>query len=158
MDMPDGVLRLQESAFEKWQDKSIHSFGTFLAWVRKDAASQPFAFVSTLWRKSLRTWYATDSHRWESKLLLMQIPYLAICFAGGVICFRKGGDAKRITILIAVIVLFYWAMTIAGLSIMRYIVPVMPLMLLLTAPIIESCLDLCGWLPRAGEALDTIED
>jgi hypothetical protein len=156
--MPPGVLKLQQSAFDNWQNKNIADFGGLLAWVRTDAAKQPWDMLSIIGRKAVRTWYATDSHRHDFKLLFLQVPYLILFGLGAIACIRAGGNAQRMAILVLVIVLFYWAMTVAGLSIMRYIVPVMPLMLLLTAPIIESCLDRCGWLPRAGEALDTIED
>ena len=140
LDIPPGVLKLQQSAFDNFQNDNIHGVGSFVSWGFQYAARQPLDMASMLSRKALRTWYATDSHRWEGRLLFLQMPYIATFCAGLFVCLRRDGDVRRMAILALVLVLFYWAMTMAGLSIMRYIVPVMPIMLLMAAPICEAVL------------------
>jgi len=133
-----GELRLMTTAYDAWQSGEIASFGELTRWGREEAASQPLDFMTIICRKVLRAWYATDSHRYETQLLIMQAPYLIICVCGPWMCLRRDGDVRRIAMICLVVIAFYWAMAVAGLSILRYMVPVMPLLLLLSTPVVES--------------------
>lgn len=137
LQIPPNELKLMTSAFERWQDNRIASFGSLSEWIRDEALHDPLAFASIMARKAARTWYGTDSHKFETVLFWMQLPYLVLCAIGSYRCLRNGGDQRRIAVLCLVVIAYYWLMTIAGLSILRYMVPVMPLLLLLSSPVVE---------------------
>lgn len=89
--------------------------------------------VKMLWVQASRSWYATESLRFEDKLLLYQVPYLLLALVG-LWSLWTGGERERLAmIFIALSVLYFWAMTTLVLSILRYMVPAMALLMVAIA-------------------------
>ncbi len=83
--------------------------------------------------KAARSWYATDSLRYEQLLLWMQALYLSLALAGAVVGWRQGGARRLLVVCAGLITAYFWGMTILVLSILRYMVPAMALQLILAA-------------------------
>ena len=78
----------------------------------------------------MRSWYGTDSHRLELPTLLIQLVYLIFISFGAGIAWRRKGRSKQAAQMILLITLYFWMMTILVLSILRYMLPVMALLML----------------------------
>jgi len=81
--------------------------------------------------KAARSWYGSDSQSADSRVLRLQLGFLAISSIGLWGTWRMGGYRSACTVLCLVFVLYFWAMTILVLSILRYMVPAMGLLFLL---------------------------
>ena len=89
--------------------------------------------VKMLWVQASRSWYATESLRFEQYLMVYQLPYLLLA-AIGLLSLLLGDDRQRTAALfIALVVLYFWAMTTLVLSILRYMVPAMALLMMAIA-------------------------
>jgi 4-amino-4-deoxy-L-arabinose transferase-like glycosyltransferase len=106
-------------------------------WMLRQVWTNPPAIARLLLAKVGRSWYGTDSHRFERELLLLQLPYLAAAIFSCGICLRQAGSARRFAFVSIIVVGYFWLMTIAVLSILRYMVPVMPLVLILCAALVD---------------------
>ena len=84
--------------------------------------------AKTLWVKATRSWYATESLRYEKALAALQAPYLIAVFFGLIGLFRAGPGARSAFWIVLAVSLYFWAMTILVLSILRYMVPAMALL------------------------------
>lgn len=76
--------------------------------------------------KALRTWYATDSGRLEILLLALQAVIVALAAAS----WRR---ARRPDWRLLAVIVYFWAMTVAAYSMLRYMLPAMGLVLALAA-------------------------
>jgi hypothetical protein len=81
--------------------------------------------------KAVRSWYGTESGRLEFANGLIQCAYLIAIAWGGLNVWQSGGAQRRYLIFIALQAVYFWAMTVAVLSILRYMVPVMGLLITL---------------------------
>jgi hypothetical protein len=81
--------------------------------------------------KALRSWYANDSGRMESLIALVQLPYLVLLAWGSLGAWKSGTDARKLLVVVWSAALYFWAMTIISLSILRYMVPALGLLFLL---------------------------
>ena len=86
-----------------------------------------------LWVQASRSWYATESLRFEKYLLLYQLPYLLLAVLGLWSLCRAEGRHRAAGLFILLVVLYFWAMTTLVLSILRYMVPAMALLMLAIA-------------------------
>ena len=80
--------------------------------------------------KAARAWYGTDSGVLDTWLLVFQVPIVALLWVGVYKSWRCGRAARDAGVLIAMIVLYFWAITTAALSIVRYMVPALALMVI----------------------------
>lgn len=95
--------------------------------------SQPLTMLKLFALKSLRSWYATDSGRFENYIALLQIVYLGFALNGIIAGWNHGGRERQFIIIVLSLTAYFWIMTIFALSILRYMIPVMGL-LLITIP------------------------
>ncbi|MFN2386442.1 MAG: glycosyltransferase family 39 protein [Thermoanaerobaculia bacterium] len=93
-----------------------------------ELADRPVAVLALFAVKTARSWYGTESRRGEARTLLLQLPYLLL---GGLsLWFSRRGPpaARRLAVTVTLLVAYFWIMTIAALSILRYMVPAMGLL------------------------------
>jgi hypothetical protein len=109
----------------------VDSFGGILTVVDDQMRKRPLVTLKLLVVKAMRSWYGTDSRRFELGIILLQLPYLALSLLGTRQAWREGGIAKRVAISVWLIVFYFWAMTITVLSLVRYMVPAIGLLFLL---------------------------
>jgi hypothetical protein len=87
--------------------------------------------------KAARSWYATDSGRFEGWILALQAMYLTAIGLSAWRAWRLGGAAHWLVMLVLALTLYFWGMTIVALSIVRYMTPVMALLFLLTPALLR---------------------
>jgi hypothetical protein len=81
--------------------------------------------------KLARSWYGTDSQRFEKPTLFIQLAYLALV-AWGIWSAWKPGGLDRVFLIGALLIVgYFWGMTFMALSILRYMVPVIALLFVL---------------------------
>jgi hypothetical protein len=89
-----------------------------------------------LWKIG-RAWYATDSQRLDGWLLLLQIPYLVMLVGVSWRSLRSPGDARSLAFLVVGIVGYFWLVTVAVLSILRYMAPAICVWFVLTPAVFK---------------------
>lgn len=88
----------------------------------------PVPVVKLFALKALRSWYATDSHRLENYIIVVQIPYMLLILLSIWSAFKMGGKAKSLLGGISLLVITNWIMVIGAFSILRYMVPIIGLL------------------------------
>jgi len=75
-----------------------------------------------LW-KGLRAWYGTNSGRWETAIILVQLLYLPLMAGAAVLGLRRRDSVREAALLIILVLVYFWGITTVVLSIVRYLVP-----------------------------------
>ena len=112
-------------AASKTMAMSLRDIATLLI---DEFVARPVTVAKLFALKFIRAWYATDSGRFEMPLLVVQAIYISLIVSGSLIAWRLGGAARDAVVFAWVIALYFWTMTIIGLSIARYMVPAMGLL------------------------------
>jgi hypothetical protein len=112
------------------QAPTLDSLGEVVRAIWSALIASPLALIKLILWKAVRSWYATDSHRLERPLLLIQLIYLVFITLGAAVAWSRKGISRKATQMILLITLYFWAMTILVLSIVRYMMPVMALLML----------------------------
>lgn len=118
----------------------LRSPGAILGFLGEKAREEPTAVALLLAVKTARSFYATDSMRLETPLLALQLPLLLLIAVAFVRAFRQPRQEpwRALAVLALLILLYFLAMTVLVLSILRYLVPAFaPLFLLLGATAAE---------------------
>lgn len=130
--VPRDVAAFMDEAYHAYNYKgelnSLREAGSFIA---AKLRSRPLTMMKLYAIKALRSWYGTESHRFETRILLLQIPYIIMILLGSITAWKRGGVFRQLTIVIWLIVLYFWGMTILALSILRYMVPALGLLFIL---------------------------
>jgi hypothetical protein len=89
----------------------------------------PLAFSKLLLLKTLRSWYATDSARYENLILPIQLVYLGLILWGLIAAWRSRGRPRLYASFVVLTSLYFWLATTSALSILRYMIPAMCLLM-----------------------------
>ena len=98
--------------------------------IRDEAGRAPVAFAKLMLIKMARSWYGIDSRIMEGPTIVLQTAYLALILWGSVYAWRQGGALRRMIAGNWLFVLYFWAMTITVVPLLRYMAPVMGLLML----------------------------
>ncbi len=109
------------------------SVGAIGAVVLEEARQAPAAAVKLALLKVARAWYATDSNRLEGATLLLQAGYLVLALAGSWVAWRMYRSRRPLLVIIWGVTCYFWAMTVLVVPLLRYMLPVMGL-LMVTVP------------------------
>lgn len=93
---------------------------------------QPITLLKLISIKMARSWYATSEFWLENSILIVQIPYLASALFGIIVLWKKIKNKTALKIIITNII-YFWAFTALVLSILRYMIPVMGLLMIYSA-------------------------
>lgn len=127
--VPEDVEELMRSmANHKNELKSLKGAMSILD---EEFRRRPLTFAKLFAIKVARSWYGTDTNRFEGLILLLQIPYLVLIIFGSRAAWKQGGLAKELAISVWFMTLYFWFMTIIALSILRYMVPAIGLLFVL---------------------------
>ena len=127
--VPADVRTLQEDINRQYNTlKTVGDVGSILA---EKLQTQPAAVVKLFFIKLSRSWYGTDSQKFEKLILLIQSLYLLLILWGTWMVLKMGETAKKLAMGIWLIVFYFWGMSIISLTLLRYMVPVMGLLFLL---------------------------
>jgi hypothetical protein len=116
----------------------LETLGAVAGAVRTEGARMPGAAAKLLALKVRRSWYGTDSGRYEGAIVAIQAVYLGLAFAAMILAVGRGGAARRLAALLALLVLYFWGMTVLVLSVVRYMVPVAGLLFTLLPALLPS--------------------
>jgi 4-amino-4-deoxy-L-arabinose transferase-like glycosyltransferase len=91
----------------------------------------PATVIKLFLIKAARSWYGTNSNRFEKIILLYQLIFMTMLVIAGTVFWRSRPQARFIVVVGAVFLFYFWGMSIMVLSIIRYLVPMLGLLLLL---------------------------
>jgi hypothetical protein len=127
VDVPIDVAELMWSIHERRPD--IAASGSMQV-VMAEIARAPSAFAKLMLIKAARSWYGIDSRILERPVLLLQAVYLALVLWGSIFAWRRGGPARKMVAGNWLVTLYFWGMTLLVVPLLRYMVPVMGLLML----------------------------
>lgn len=114
----------------------------------RELSSKPATVLKLLILKAVRALYGTDSQRLEQPVALVQIPYCLLALFGARLAWRSGIHGRRFLGLLVPVVLYSWGLTIAVVSSVRYMVPILGLCAILVGLSLSALVDRV--FPRAG--------
>jgi 4-amino-4-deoxy-L-arabinose transferase-like glycosyltransferase len=133
----EDVRKLMDDIREVRAD-TRNAFTATVAIVVEKLRKEPTVVMKLYAIKAARAWYGTDSGRFETHLMLVQLPYLLLIASGTVIAWKRSDAAKTLAMTVWLLTLYFWAMTTAALSIVRYMIPAIGLLFLLTPAILPK--------------------
>jgi 4-amino-4-deoxy-L-arabinose transferase-like glycosyltransferase len=133
--VPDDVRMLMETVRTSYDDRPSAGALAWLLW--EEIVRDPFPVLKLIGLKLVRSWFATDSQRFEGAILSLQIPYLLLVVVTGVMCLVSTGRPRVLAITVWTVTLYLWAMTLISMSIVRYMIPAMGL-LFVSIPVIVA--------------------
>ena len=131
------VMTLMQRLAQKWNAEPNTGLTESLL---LEFSKDPTAFLKLLILKTHRSWYGTDSMRVEKLTLLIQAFYLMFGTLGIWQAFTHNKKHVLILSFLIAVVCYFWAMTIAVLSILRYMIPAMGIIILFGAVFFETLL------------------
>ncbi len=126
--VPDDVYALQKDFY----NQSFQTSGQIANYFISQLSTRPRAVFLHYLIKAANSWYRTDSNQYDNLLLLIQIPYLLLFIVGAVMALRGEAFIRNVAIMVLVTSTYFWMMTILVLSIVRYMLPTIGLLFLLT--------------------------
>jgi 4-amino-4-deoxy-L-arabinose transferase-like glycosyltransferase len=111
----------------------LKSARSLLSLMLEELKARPKTVLKLLTIKAARSWFGTYSGRFEKVSLLIQAGYLIPLLLGTWKAWKQGGAAKQLTIIVWAFLLYFWGMTIIALSILRYLVPGLGLLIVLVS-------------------------
>jgi Sulfatase-modifying factor enzyme 1/Dolichyl-phosphate-mannose-protein mannosyltransferase len=93
-----------------------------------EAVVAPGAVLKLALIKAGRSWFGTNSHRRESGVLAAQLVYLVFGLTGMALYFKRRRGARAVVLVMVLHLAYFWLMTMAFLSLVRYMMPVMALL------------------------------
>lgn len=113
------------------------SYGELFSLLKREVFSYPVAFAKIMIIKMGRAWYGTSQMWLENRIALVQLPYLTLGVFGIMTAFRHRREKLKQIIVILAVVMYFWLMVTATLSIMRYTIPAMSLIIIFSALAID---------------------
>jgi len=127
--LPKDVVDL----IERSRIAKMNSFGGAAHFFLQELRNYPLTFFKLLAIKMARSWYATSEMWLEKEILLLQLPYLLSGLAGLIIFFKKLKDKMAYLFFLLTVIFYFWALSTATFSILRYIIPAMGIMMIFSA-------------------------
>lgn len=151
--IPEDVADLMWAVHERRDETTTTARA--LGVIGEEARAAPAAFAKLMVIKIARSWYGIDSRMLEMPTILLQAVYLLLILWGSVYSWRRGGALRRMTGGNWLIVLYFWAMTFLVIPLLRYMVPVIGLLMLALPGVYLSLAERRGWV--AARRPDTLQ-
>ena len=132
LNVPSNVQQLMSDLQADFKSGTITKLSQLAGWMLHRLAADPGAVLKLTVMKIVRCWYATDSHRFERQLMLLELPYAALIAVGMVRAWRRRGLSRDFALLMICLAGYFWLMSSLVLSILRYMVPAVALLLAVT--------------------------
>lgn len=116
---PKGIEAYMRAVDSRWQqgDRRILEIAV------EEAVANPRGAIAVAAWKSLRAWYGTDSRRLDRWVALAQLPFVVLLAVAAWRAWHLGGAPRVLSVLVLALVAYSWLVTIAALSILRYLTP-----------------------------------
>jgi hypothetical protein len=135
--VPEDIAAMMDDLAREDKAGNVRTVGQLGGWLVRQAVDRPLTLTKLLAYKAARSWYATDSRRKETPIMVLQLACLAVAAIGGMRLWRAGGLDRELLILVAAVVCGTWLMTTMVLSIVIYMLPVMGLLFLMFVPAVR---------------------
>jgi len=113
--------------------RGLLTTGRLIQFTAAEAIHHPVAMAELTAIKAARCWYATDSRRLENGIAMLQAFYLLFSLWGFMVVRKNKGPQSSFAFLVILFTGYFWAMSMIALSIVRYMLPVMGLVLIVAA-------------------------
>src|SRR5690606_9302615 len=120
--VPQDVAGLQDDIAQV--APQLSTLGDVVRLMRGYFFEKPGSVIELYLIKAARSWYATDSGRFEGFILVIQVFYLSVVILSLLLAWRHFHEVRTLLLLVGWIVLYFWGMTVFVLSIVRYMTPV----------------------------------
>jgi 4-amino-4-deoxy-L-arabinose transferase-like glycosyltransferase len=114
------------------QRDRLTSIGAIVSALHEQWLTRPVAVVKLYSLKLARSWYGTDSRRFELPILLVQVVYLGLLVASTWLAYERGGLPKRAAGGVWLVFFYFVGMNLLGLTLLRYMIPAIGLAFILT--------------------------
>lgn len=131
INVTDGARAVMQEIAQSAAAGKMGTYTGILSIMAREFRTHPSGVVEIAWLKLWRSWYATDTGRYESIVGLIQAVYLAVVLWGAWRAWRLGGLPRQLALCLLALALYFWGVTFLALSILRYMVPVIGLTFLL---------------------------
>ena len=132
-DVPSDVRLLMKEA----RDKKLERTNDIAVFVFDALREKPIPFLKLLLLKLMRSWYATYEMWGETQIIILQIPHVLLAIFGIRLAFKKFPNRANDLWFLLSIVCYFWLITFLSLSIVRYTIPAMALLMCFAAVSIE---------------------
>jgi len=126
--VPADVRNFMKEIIPKYSDTI--STKQVVGMAKTELIKHPSSIIKLLFIKAARSWYATNSNRFESLILVVQFFYLALMLLACRMFWKSRTDCRLPLAIGLVLLVYFWGMTVCVLSIVRYMVPVLGLMVI----------------------------
>lgn len=133
--IPDDVMALMLRLSEK---KDFESKRAVIGYLMKEFVDNPTPVIKLFIIKLARAWYATSAMWYENYILVIQIFYFMTIIPGLLFAFKQYREKTPTILFILSIIVYFWGMTFIAKSILRYMVPVMALLLVFSAIALDN--------------------
>lgn len=133
MNVPDDVVAISRTFYERRLEMQLGGMRGIVALAIELGRDDPGALAKLLLLKVVRGWYANDSRVYEGPSLLLQAVYLGLILWGAFYTWRRRseyGAAARLNGGHWLVALYFWGMAFLVVPLLRYMVPVMGLLML----------------------------
>ena len=116
---------------ERVKAEDLTSLSNLSRFFGQELVNSPLTLLKLAGLKIARSWYATSSGWYEKEILVVQLLYLLFSFFGLIYLISKN-KINKATLLLCV-VFYFVAITFISVSILRYMIPAMGLMIVFSA-------------------------
>ena len=125
--LPSDVVALEKRILA--HQKTLTSTGKIAHYMLDQLQSHPLAVIELVAIKTGRSFYGTNSLTHESVIAVVQAPYLILMIAGLILAWRAGRFRRWLAAFVIMVAAYMLVMTVAVLSIVRYMGPTLGLLL-----------------------------
>lgn len=142
-----------KALIERAKAADLDTISETFQFVYQELINRPIPFLKLIGWKIIRSWYATSQMWWEGKILTVQIMYLLTALIGIGYGIKTQRDKIREIIFLLSIVFYFWGMTVLALSILRYMVPAMAIIIIFSAIAVNILINKMKLFSRVNSSL-----
>lgn len=126
---------------ERVKAADLDSFSGLVGFFIQELKSSPLPLLKLTGLKLARSWYATSTRWYEMPILAIQILYLVSGFLGLIYVIKKQKNKIRDIIFLLSVVFYFWGIAFINVSILRYMMPAMALVIIFSAVTVNIVID-----------------
>ncbi len=151
--VPDAAEDLARKIYE--HEPPLQTTTEVASYLAAELRSHPAGVAEMALLKAARSWYGNDAMTHELPIAMIQVIYLLLIMFGIRYAWCHFRESRLLMFALLAVVLYFWGMTTLVLSILRYMVPVMGLLVPFGAAGLASALPsvASGKLPRENAQL-----
>lgn len=134
--VPSDVRRLMERIATS--GPSLATTGGILGYLAQETIRDPMPVAKLAAIKLARSWYGTNTRRYEQVILAIQAVYLGLMLGGIGLALRIHRHRLFWMLCLLSLLVYFWGMTVAALSIVRYMVPAVGLNIIFAAILVDG--------------------